>query len=244
MRHWTTDPPGGFQVFPRMRVPGDLLQHTYQIHVINAIRRNREIDKEDLYGRALTDITHGDNSAVFADLSGLIERAVSGKLKGKKCDAAKRMFSGLPRLRYDDDGCANINGFNHRFLNDRGVFALVTILVICDAAKLDLAAVDTFRGGEALAAAYGPRQTGRKKRFGPEVQAKLKQLAVVDQPATMEAADRYVEYRFLDRGSLRHYKRRQELEGDPRSDRYLRLWFRKFNKALGYPPPPRGRPPN
>ena len=43
--HWTTDPPGGFQPFERMRVPGDLLQHTYQIHVINAIRRNREIDK-------------------------------------------------------------------------------------------------------------------------------------------------------------------------------------------------------
>ena len=59
MRDGTTDQDGGFQLFPRMRVPGSMLKVTYQTHVIGAIRRNREIDKGDLYGRALADLTRG-----------------------------------------------------------------------------------------------------------------------------------------------------------------------------------------
>ena len=238
MRHRTRA-----QVYQRMRVPDIMLEATRQTHVVNAIRRNREIDKDDLYGRALRDITHGDNSAVFADVSKLIEGVVSGRLKGDKSDAAVRTLVGLHRLDRGDDAYPNIFEFNRRFLNDRGLFALLTILVL-DAANLDLDAIDTFRGGEALGAAYGPRRTQQQKRLGPELQALLKQFAVLDEPATMEAADRYVEYRFLDHGSLPDYKRRKELEGDPRSDRHLRKWFGKFDKALGYPPPVPGRPPN
>ena len=191
-----------------MRVPDIMLPPTHQIHVVNAIRRNREIDKDDLYGRALGDITHGDNSAVFADASELIEGVVSGNLKGNGREAAERMLFGLHCLDHDDDVYSNIFEFNRRFLNDRGLFALLTILVL-DAAKLDLPTIDTFRGAEALGAAYGPRQTQQQKRLGRELQAQLKQFAAVDEPATMEAADRYVEFRFLDHGSLPDYKKRK-----------------------------------
>lgn len=229
------------QVLPRMRVPPNLLKHTLQTHVINAIRRNREVDKDDLYGRALADLTGGENSAVLDDFSELVERAVSGKLKGHETAAAERTFSGLPRLSAQDDAYPNIFEFNRRFLNGRGSLALLTLLTL-EAAKLDLGAVDTFRAGDALDSAYGPRRTRRQKELGTELQALLKQLAVVDEPAMMEAADRYIDYRFLDHGSLTDYKRRKELEGDPRSDRHLRDWFKKFDRALGFPPSPSGRP--
>ena len=243
MRHRTTDQHGRFQARPRMRVPPDLLQHTYQIHVIEAICRNPEIDENDLYCRALKDITHGDNSAIFADVSELIEREVAGKLIGNKLDAAKRVFSGLRRLNADVDAYQNIFEFNRRFLNDRGIFALSTML-IRDAARLDLVAIDTFRGGETIAAAYGPRRTQRHKKLGRDLQQRLKQFAALDEPATAEAADRYVEYRFLDHGNFPGYKKGKEFEGDIPSDKYLRGWFRKFDKALGYPSPSPGRPRN
>ena len=63
-------------------------------------------------------------------------------------------------------------------------------------------------------------------------------------PATMEAADRYVEYRYLDHGNLPNYKKRKEFEGDTPSERYYREWFRDFNKALGFWQPGPGRPSN
>ena len=81
LKDQTTNQGGRLQVLPRMRVPAYLLGHTLQTHVVNAIRRNREVDKDDLYGRALADLTSRDNSAVFADVSELIEGAVSGKLR-------------------------------------------------------------------------------------------------------------------------------------------------------------------
>ena len=234
---------GGFQQRDRMRIPQIMLEVTYQMHVVEAIRRNREIDEDDLYGRALADLTQGDDLAVFTDLSDLITGVTSGRLKGQEIDAAARVMHGAERLGHDDD-YASITEFDNRFLNGRGRGALLTILMMRDAAKLDLDAIDRFRGGEALLAAYGPRRTRPQKRLGVGLQTILKQLPTVDEPATMEAADRYVEYRFLDHGSLPGYKRRRELEGDSPSDRYLRKWFRKFDRALGYPPPPPGRPPN
>ena len=167
---------------------------------------------------------------------------MSGKLKGKESDAANRMFSGLPRLYADDDAYPTIFDFNRRFLNGRGLGALLTILTIRDAAKLDLVATDTFRGGEALSAAYGPRKTRRDKKQGKQIQSSLKGFESSDEAATMEAADRYVEYRYLHGGSFPNYKKCKELEGDTGIYRYYRAWFRKFDKALGFPRPRRGRP--
>ena len=156
-------------------------------------------------------------------------------------DAADRTLSGADRLDKDDGSYTNIAEFNKRFLNGNGLHALVAVLVT-DAANLDLAAIDTFRGGESLTAAYGPRRTRRHKTTGTRIQNRLKKLPTIDEPALREAADRYVVYRFLDGGSLPDYKRREELAGNPRSDRHLRKWFRRFDESLGYPPPPRGRP--
>ena len=231
-----------FQSRHRIRLPPDMLEITYVIHVVGAIRRNCEIDKGDLYGRALADLTQGDNSAVFNDLSECTAGITSGQLKGQEIDAAAGVISRAGHLGYDDDAYPNITEFNRRFLNGRGMIPLLTVLITRDAANLDLDAIDKFRGGEALGAAYGPRRTRRQKGLGVEIQAFLKLLPTVDEPAMMEAADRYVEYRFLDHGSLPDYKRRRELEGDAPSDRYLRDWFGKFDRALGYSPPPRSRP--
>ena len=72
----TTNQHEGLQVRPRMRVPSDLLQHTLQTQVINAIRRNREVDKDDLYGRALADLTGGDNSAPLAQLPAALDTLI------------------------------------------------------------------------------------------------------------------------------------------------------------------------
>ena len=224
-----------------MRVPPWMLSSTYQIYLIEAIRCNREIDKEGLYLRALRDITSGDNSAVFADVADLIENVVSGKLRKKRPDAAVRTLVGLHRLNHNEDAYLNILEFNRRFLNDKGSFALLTVLVL-DVMNLDLVRIDTFRGEEAITAAYGERQTRRHKMLGKELQKRLKQFASLDEPGVNEAAERYVEYRFLDLGSLPDYKRRIELEGDSPSDRYLRGWFKKFDKVLGYPSPTLGRP--
>ena len=231
------------QARPRMRVPHLFLPPAYQVNVVKAIRRNNEIDGDDLYGHALEDLVQGENSAVFAELSALIKGVVSRQLNGSEKDAAERFLSGVNRLNDNEDAYPNISRFNKRFLNDRGLPALVTVLVV-DAVNLDLPAIDTFRGGETLAAAYGPRRTRRQRILGKRLQAQLKRYPVVDEPAMKEAADRYVEYRFLDQGNLADYKRRSELAGNPRSDRYLRNWFKKFDESFGYPPPPRGRPRN
>ena len=231
------------QARPRLRILQILHPPAYQVHVVDAIRRNRVIDKDDLYNLTLKDLQHGSNSSVFAEVSTFIEGVVTGKLKGMEFDAAERTMSGADRLDEDDGSYTNIAEFNKRFLNGKGLHALVAVLVT-DAANLDLAAIDTFRGGEALTAAYGPRWTRRHKTIGSRIQNRLKKLPAIDEPAVREAADRYVVYRFLDGGSLPNYKRRAELAGNPRGDRYLRKWFRRFEQSLGYPPPIQGRPRN
>ena len=143
----------------------------------------------------------------------------------------------------EEHTCSKILEFNLRYLNDKGISAVLTLLAF-DAARLDLVATDVLRGGEALSAAYGPRKIRRDKKLGKEMQSWLKGLKSVDEPATMEAADRYVEYRYLDHGSLPNYKKRKELEGDTHGERYYGEWFRDFNKALGFRQPGPGRPSN
>ena len=232
---------GRFQARGRMRVPGRSRSFMYQVHVVDAIRRSGEIDTADLFGNALRDITHGQNSIVFAELSSLVMGAISGEPVGNVLEAAGRAMSGLGRLEEDDDAYANIVEFDRRFLNSNGLMALLNVLIL-KAAELDPAAIDAFRGKASLVAAYGPRKTRQHRKLGVQLQSQIKKFDVVDEPATMEAADRYVEYRYLHHGSLPDYKRSQELEGNARHDNYLRKWFRKFDQALGFPPPPLGRP--
>ena len=230
-----------FQAYSRMRIPPMLLPHVHQVHVINAIRANNQVDSDGLYARALDDVVHGENAAVFADVARLIEKVVTGKLKGLEVETAVRTLSGLHRIDLDDESYPNLRLFNHRFLNNSGLNALVTVL-ISDAAQLDAVTIDQYRGGENMSAAYGPRRTRQHKKMGKSIQALLKQFTAVDEPATREAAERYVEYRFLDHGNLLNYMRRAELDGSSRSERYLRKWFRYFDDAFRYPRPSRGRP--
>ncbi len=229
-----------FQALQRMRVPGVPPEHTLRIYVVRAIRRDPAID-DGLYCQALQDLCQGDNSDVFNDLLKFTAGVVSGELNGRIVDAAAQVWSSSRRVEHDDGAYPNIAEFNHRFLNGKGLQALLTLLLF-DAAGIDPVAVDKWKGGNALDAAYGLRKTRRQRKLGRGLQTFLKQFPVVDEPAVTEAAEQYVEYRFLDHGSLPDYMRRKELEGGPRSDRYLRDWFKKFDKALGFPPPPLGRP--
>ena len=232
-----------FQARPRMRVPNILLPVLHQIHVIRAITRHHEIDKEDLYGQALAGLKHGNNAKAFSDFGEFVHRVTQGTLLDDKGDAPVRKLLSIDLRDVEEHTCSNIREFNHRYLNNKGISALLTLLAI-DAAGLDLAAIDVLRGGEALSAAYGPRKTRRQKNLGKQMQSWLKDLKSADEPATMEAADRYVEYRYLDHGNLPNYKKRKELEGDTPSERYYREWFRDFNKALGFWQPSPGRPSN
>ena len=232
---------GRFQARSRVRVPRRSRSYMYQVHVVDAIRRSGEIDTDDLYGNALRDLTHGQNAVVYAEFSYLVLGAMSGEPDSKLREAMGRVWSGLSRTDEDNDAYPNIVEFNRRFLNNKGLMALLNVLVL-KAAKLDPATIDAYRGGEALDAAYGPRRTRHHKRSGAQLQSHIKKFDVVDEPATIGAADHYVKYRYLRDGSLPDYKRRQELDGNAPSDSYLRKWFRKFDQALGFPPPPRGRP--
>ena len=233
----------GFQRFPRMRVLPEMMDIAYQMCVVDAIRRSREVDTGDLYGLAVSELSQGENSAVFADLREWIEGVKSGRLKGREIYEAAQVCVGTDRLNHDDRDYPSIARFNREFLNDKGLYSLLTCLIIYDAAKLDPDDIDELRGGERLRVAYGERRTRREKRQGVQIQAFLKVLTALDEPAAMEAADRYIEYRFLDHGSFPDYLRRAELTGAPRSERYLRRWFRDFDRALGYAPPFHGRPP-
>ena len=230
-----------FQAYSRMRIPHILLPHVHQIYVINAIRDNKQVDPDDLYARAIGDFVRGKNGEAFAELGGLIERSVTGKIVGSEVDSVILTLFALQKLDLRDEDFPNVQLFNHKFLNDRGIVALVTVLTF-DAAQLDAAAMDRFRGGENLTAAYGPRRTRQHKETGKSVQELLKQFASVDEPAYREAAQRYVEYRFRDLGNFQRYLARAELSGNPRSERHLRDWFRRFDDALGYSRPARGRP--
>ena len=233
-----------FQARSRMRVADSMLPFLHQIHVIRAITRHPEIDMEGLYSQALADFTNGDNAEAFSALGEFVHKVTSGTLLDDKSDAPVRTLLSMYLCDVDEHTCSNIREFNRRYLNDKGISAVLTLLAF-DAAGLDLEAIDVLRGGEALSAAYGPRKTRRDKKLGKEMRGWLKDLKSADEPATMEAADRYVEYRYLDHGNLPYYKKRKDLEGDPhRGERYYREWFRDFNKALGFRQSAPGRPSN
>ena len=230
-----------FQAHPRMRVPSQSHPFMHQLHVVDAICRSSKIDTEDLYGDALREVRQEQNAGVFADLSSLVTGTLSGEPGDKVFEAAHQLLSGMDRFHDDDEAYASILEFNRRFLNNNGHVALFMSLIL-EAAALNPAEMDAHRGGEALVAAYGQRRTQGHKRLGSQLQRRVKRLPSIDEPGFIEAADRYVRYRYLDNGSLPAYTKRQELEGNVRSGSYLRKWFEKFDKAFGFPPPPRGRP--
>ena len=244
MKNGSTDQNEQLQLHPRMRVPADMLPSAYLAHVIRAICRNSKVDKDGLYRKALAGITGGRNRDGFARVTKLIDRAISAPKSMRK---KLRRNSDSPLLTMpwgviDEDTTKNINEFDRRFLNGKGGGVLVAVLTM-DVLDLDTVAIDAFRGGEAVRAAYGERNTQRQKKLGKDLQQILKQFAALDEPAVMEAADSYVEYRFLHRGKFPNYLKRKEQEGTARHPGYYREWFKKFDEALGYPPTPPGRPP-
>ena len=234
---------GSFQARAQMRVPDHLVQFLHQFHVIGAITRHPEIDNEDLYGQALAGLKHGDNAKAFSDFGEFVRRVTSGTPPDDKSDAPVRTSLRMDVHDVDEHTCSRIRDFNRRYLNDKGGYALLRLLTF-HAGDLDPAAIDVWRGGEALRATYGPRRTRRDKKLGKEMQSWLKGLKSADEPAMMEAADHYVEYRYLDNGSLPDYMRRKELDGNARGAHYYRDWFRKFDEAFEFPSPRPGRPSN
>ena len=232
-----------FQAYPRIRVVDVMNPYLHQTHVIRAITRHPEIDKEDLYGQALRGLRHGNNARAFSALGEFARKATSGTLLDDKSDAPVQPLLNIDLRNVDEHTCSKIREINRRYLNDKGISALLTLLTF-DATDLDPAAIDTFRGGEPLEATYGLRKTQQAKELGAQIQLRIKGLESSDEAATMGAADRYVEYRYLHDGSFPDYKKRKELEGDTGIHRYYRGWFRKFDKALGFPRPGRGRPSN
>ena len=227
-------------MFPRMRIPTEMLSATYQLHVIQAIRRNPEVDKDGIYAKALQDIAGGQNPAAFDRVRKCIDEVLANP-KSKR--NRKRLLADSRWLNQDDDSYPNIVEFNRRFLNDQGLGPLLTVLVL-EAMQLDTVAIDAFRGGDAVTAAYGKRQTQEQKRLGERLQQVLKRFETSDEPAAKEAADCYLEYRFLRDGNFPGYKRQVEQEEAARHEEYYPTWFRRFDEALGYPPAPRGRPRN
>ena len=73
-----------FQAHPRMRVPNILLLFLHQIHVIRAITRHPEVDKEDLYGQALAGLKHGNNAEAFSDFGEFVHSVTQGTLLDDK----------------------------------------------------------------------------------------------------------------------------------------------------------------
>ena len=245
MKNGNTDQNEQFQSHPRMRVPSEMHPSAHLSHVIKAIRRNPKVDKNGLYLKALKGITGGRNREGFSRVTKFIDRAMATP---KSMQRMLKRNSDTPLLTMpwggiDEDTTKNINEFNHKFLNDKGMGVLLTALTL-NALQLDPVAIDAVRGGEADTAAYGKRKTRRQRTLGKDLQQHLKQFPALDEPAVEEAADCYVEYRFLHHGNFPKYVRRKEQEGTARHEGYYREWFKKFDEALGHPPPPRGRPPN
>lgn len=232
------------QIYDRMRVPIEAKPFGLRFQVIQAVRRSPAIaNGSSAYQNALEDLIHGENSQLFDEVNFLMITVLSENLKGKELEAVDEVMRKTCSAEFVDNDYKHVERFNQEFLNGNGLDALAWALLI-DAAQLNLAAIDRFRGGPDLQAAYGPRRTQSLKRRGTHIQSRLKRFASFDEPAMIEAADRYVVYRHLDQGVLPDYKRREELAGLPSSDRYLRQWFSDFDRALAYPPFPRGRPPS
>ncbi len=237
---------GTYQNKIRMRVDGVLVPSLYQIHVIRAIRRHQDIDKQALYGQALGDLTLGSNAQAFSSLHEFVELVTSGKLPDAKGDSPVRTLLSIEIRDLKEDTCSHIRDFNNGFLNNNGLSSLLTNLAF-DAANLNPVDIDLYRGGEALRAAYGPRMTRRDKELGKELQSWLKGFKSVDENATMEAADHFVEYRYLCGGiflDFLDFNGSKYLEGDPHDEKYYRTWFKDFNRAFGFQQPGLGRPSN
>ena len=240
MKNLNTDPDGEFQLRSRMRVPPGMFPAMYQFHVIQAIRRNSEVDKEGLYSKALGDVTSGRNREAFDRVFKTIEEAMTGTKARRN---RKLLLMDSRWLEVNEDARLNINEFNSRFLNNTGAGALLMALTL-DAIPLDPIAIDTFRGVDAINAAYGERRTQEQKRVGVALQQQLKKFRVLDEPAMEDAADCYADYRFLYGGDFPDYLIGKQSEGTARSEKYYRIWFKRFDEALGHSRPNRGRPRN
>ena len=234
--------PRRFQVFDRMRVPTELRPFALRVHAVRAVRRNQEINGESCFRDALEDLNRGQNFQILDEVATLIKQTVAKELEGRELAAAAGVLARLGTLDDGDGAYPHIEAFNRDFLNDSGLDALLWMLVV-EATDLDLEAIDEYRGGKDLQAAYGLRRTRALKRRGKELQGHLKTFASFDETAMTNAADQWVVYRHLDQGRFPDYTRRAELNGLPSSERNLRRWFNDFDRALGYSPPPRGRPP-
>ena len=134
-----------FQARSRMRIPKAMLDPTYRIYVVDAIRRHPEIDSENLYEKALLELIQGETSDVLADLSTSIGALLSGALQGKEQATAIRLLDRLSRLDASDDAYLSIAEFNRMFLNENGLVELLTVLIF-DGADLDPVAIDKHRG--------------------------------------------------------------------------------------------------
>ena len=230
------------QVYPRMRAPGEARPFALQFHVVQAIRHCQEIPTgESAYQDALGELLNGSTAGVLNDLNAWAKGIVSKEIQGKEQEAGLKIMDKVHHLALFDEDYPSVAKFNREFLNNSDGWTLIYSLVI-DAADLDLIALDKYRGGAGLEAAYGPRRTQAAKREGKRLQALLKKLASFDEPAMMAAADQYVVYRHVHGGSFPDYKRREELQGSSFSERHAREWFHDFDNALGYPLPKPGRP--
>lgn len=231
-----------FQAFDRMRAPIEVRPFALRLHTVQAVRRNRELEGETSFRDALEDLKQGQLAQILDEVGTLLKRIVAKELEGGEIVALTEVLARLGTLDDGDGLYPHIEAFNRDFLNGSGLDALLLVLVV-EAADLDLIAIDQFRGGTDLQAAYGPRRTRADKRRGAELQAQLKVLFSFDETAMTNAADQYVVYRHLDHGHFPGHMRCAELAGLPLSERSLRKWFKDFDSALGHPPPPRGRPP-
>ena len=136
--------------------------------------------------------------------------------------------------------------FNRRFLNDNGLDALATAIGF-DVLELNPGEFDSSVGGAIKDVFYGRRKKQLEKRLGPKLrrmQKKRNRMMPITEKAMRGAADLYVVYRHLCGGRMEIYSRRMELAGESARVETMGDWFRKFDDALDFQRPKRGRPPN
>ena len=232
------------QAYNRMRAPIKARPFTLQWHVIQAIRRRSEIaNGESLYQDALRELLNGSVAEVLDDFDAWAKGIVSGELQGKEKEEGIRIIDKANELVNPDEEYPNLAKFNREFLNSSGQLALIYSLVV-DAADLDLVALDKYRGGSSLQAAYEhPKRTQAVKREGKRIQALLKRLFLFDEDAMSDAADWYVIYRHVYQGNFHEYTIKAEQDDSSFSEGHDRRWFRDFDDALRHSAPRRGRPP-